>query len=117
MRDALFNVRETTAMTVNEELHSLQHSCRRIAKRLRAARDAGDTVKRDQLQLLLNRQAAELDKAIKAALAGNVYRHRSRLDHMNEGIDNAKVAGHFESAVNKAIRVDAKVRLIPSDVD
>lgn len=70
---SIYNTREWTAKTVNEELHSLLASCERIAKRLASKPGC------PKLTDLLARQQATLDKAIAAALEGRMYRHRGEV--------------------------------------
>ena len=102
----IYSVREHTSKRVNEELHSLQASCQRIAKRL--AGKPGDA----KLTALLERQVATLNDCIVAAHEGRTWRHRSHVDHMNAGKANAKVAGRFERATMAAIDRDCVPVLI-----
>lgn len=80
---SIYNVREHTAKTVNQELHSLVASCNRIYKRLQAKPDC------PKLAELLARQQATLDAAIVAAKEGRTWRHRGQVAHMNKGIAKA----------------------------
>ena len=120
---SLYNVREHTAKTVNEELHSLEASCQRISKRLVAhkatlTKDFTDSQFNDwqskgfKLANLLDRQQAILDSAIVAAKEGRRWRHRSHTDHMNKGLDNSRV---HEPQYH--MPRDNKVFLIPGELD
>lgn len=99
---SIYNVREHTAKTVNQELHSLVKSLEKIERRLEAVNsflamkpsDRSHAVEnKRKLEELKTRQQATLDAAIVAAKEGRVWRHRGQVAHMNKGIAkaNAKV--------------------------
>lgn len=95
---SIYNVREHTAKTVNQELHSLVKSLEKIERRLLGK--PGDKT----LTELKAKQQAALDAAIVAAKEGRTWRHRGQVAHMNNGIRKGLVMAPVWDHVKDAPR-------------
>lgn len=110
---SIYNVREHTAKTVNQELHSLVRSLEKISRRIKAHYESLDKRATDQeatewqrkllaLRNLEDRQQATLDAAIVAAKEGRTWRHRSQVNHFNHGQRMRDNMAPIWSVTNKA---------------
>lgn len=94
-REGKLSVRQDTARTVNDELHSLESSLRKITLRLQSK--PGDP----KLMALQARQEAMLQTVINAALEGRKWRHRSQVGHANHGLRTNRNMSPLWSVTNR----------------